>query len=351
MPRFSSFRYISVGKPTAYVLKFLSALFYEVQPQNVNSLLLLFINQSLVVNSDTVQLLADYLTICSFPVLIPSGTHQRAENSYEDNSTTTSCPRSAILRWLFKSSMETNEDWILGNESLLATILCSLFVKQSYTLAQCEQLRSNKSLKRTLGTKLNVDFEEMLLRFCFIKPSEDTLSKATETYVKLNANVVWRQNHVPFSVMNVVAERLIRYLKDLNNVPAVACCANISKLQARVSLLMNILNMFNKYKLGDVHLMFKTEIEKMTENFILRFGKMFVDYLAHVKANDRSPLEVWELLKKFKSLFSIENFNEETKAWYSQRFPLHVLDGLKKIFRSSLKKYLLDRESKSKILF
>lgn len=185
---------MSVSEFKTEALELLRKILIEVQPSNVHSLLLLYTSGAIPVTPASLNLLAEYLSRCSLPLYLGSSPSENMGPStsleIDVEIASTSCPRSALIRWLMNSSTATGktsnptttsteqefQDLGLGHEPLISTILCSLLVRQTHNLIVAEKFcsRPNRSMRLRIPSELTQfetvyeDFEKMLLKCCFV---------------------------------------------------------------------------------------------------------------------------------------------------------------------------------------
>ena len=325
---FNLFRSLTVSQGRREVLEFLRTLLIEIQPLNLNSLLLLYVNNSIAPSQAALCLLSEYLVRCSLPQYVTTSPTARLYALTEDPSK--SCPRQALIKWLVNSVME---QCVPSIEIHLATLLSSLIVNRSHLFVQTEFLLEN-SFAITQQFQLRHDeFEKAILKSCFITPP-------TEKKVCIrNTNKV--EDRGLFTVIPSAANNLLECLQqDFQRLPPIHFknddfMKTLTQSQYSVNILINIYNLIEKHKLGEGNNHeFKLHVLELHEKAFHRYINIISEFLS--QPTELSADKALSLVQIMRLLLPSDHLCDKVKQDVSKQYTQKIRDFWKITFRNGL---------------
>ncbi|CAL8069908.1 unnamed protein product [Orchesella dallaii] len=310
-------------KPAA--MQLLRHILKEVRPKNIMPLLVLYMNKSMPPMECSLQLLAECLALCSLPVQMNTYNVASQAVILDEEIAVTSCPRQALISWLINA---TNQD-ADGLESLIATLMCSLVVKQSHTLIR-EEVELNPNDKEKY-----LEFEKMIVKYCFVqcddkKPQGRKISDPDKI--------------THFIVKRRLSERLADALEmGFKKLPALVVSSNAHNVQlqykrflGKLNLYLNIANILDKHSIGESESLGLAKV--VQKNFELGMTKLN-DFIHECFTSElvNHPQQIVSLIRSTRVLMS-NKLSMNMRKFLSTKFYQSTLEHFKKVFRSNLAK-------------
>ncbi len=332
-------RSITVCDAKDDAINILRRILKETHPPNISPLLMLYVNSYMPPTKGSVQLLAEYLALTTLPVQVKDSNVVSQKLLVDDEIAVTACPRLALIRWLMQVS---NSD-ISGFESLVAALLCSLTVKQSDALIKQEVGVFPESIKAFRP------FEKMLFRTSFVKEPTKTAQPSKDSD---------QQKVCKFIVLQRPAKRLSDAIKmDYERIPGLTTSTAVNGNAARapvrldlrlliykVNLNVNVLNIIEKYEIGESassgQVEFKSVLERVFDQGIEKCNQAIMERLAARDMIDDKTEYVKNIIRLARKLFSNRNICGKMRTSLNQKFSSQVVDSIRRVFKSNLANYV-----------
>lgn len=281
----------------------------------------------------SVKLLASYLSLCSLPLHVSNSTFPSQAMIVDEDIAVTASPRLALIRWL----MHVVKGGINDFEPLVASILCSVIVKQSQVIIQQSEVDLHSPSKDH-----HTAYEKQLMGFSFESVPQDNMLNHVNK--KLAAGKM--PLHISLIIEQKPAERLAEalqndYDKDCKLNPDHVDHQQYHRFISRLQLYLNVLNILEKYSIGEPtgKLGCKITVEKIFDKAMTACNEYIAKVLDAISSHPRRVQLTQELIKSTRSLFSNEHFCSKIKATLASKFAQSTLDAFKGAFRSSLARY------------
>jgi hypothetical protein len=257
----------------------------------------------------------------------------------------TSCPRSSLIRWILSSPTSELEPC---HESLVATILVSLLVRQTHNLIQVEKMcftgrKDGIEIPSELSqfSIQHEEFENLMVRCCFGKVAEAGIEEKADRFTSTTSREV-----LQLSLLPKVPERLVEAMSDdFERLPNLRhtdseFLEKFSKLSYRLGVYLNVINVLEKHSIGGDGGMigFRANVEKLFDSAFTKTLDSTTDFLS--KGRSKNPSEVQELIGTLRVWLKGTHLCDKVKAVVAQRFPLQVQELMKKVYRSNLVRFI-----------
>lgn len=313
----------------------------ELHPPNITPLLMLYVNNLLPLEKCSVELLADYLALTTLPLKINDLDVVTNSAVFDEESVVaTPCPRLTLIRWLMKLSAKDMSEF----EPLVAAVMCSLIVKQSESLIKQELQLTSHSRESCYP------FEKDFLRNSFVTDGENC--KVQPSSISTPCSKISAPANFKFIVSQRTAERLADAIQmDYENIPGIKnsngrgnAFLNYKYFISKVKLYLNILNLIEKYSIGEYgtsgQVGFRTVLERVFDNGMEKCNQYVMNRLHEDGVPGRSPETVELIMEYTRKVFGNRYLCDKMRTSLSQRLGLNVLEAVKRVFRSHLANHI-----------